>query len=101
MRTPFVRGHLDRLLEARGVEYGGLQPRRTGASKAESVVEYPSLVPASGVRWVQAIAVDLADFEDRLVTVRKEVRHRDRIRLRRQEIKLIHAIHMRNAYPSG
>jgi hypothetical protein len=83
MRTPFVRGDFDRLLEARGIEYGVPQPGRIGAPKAESVAEYPSLVSASRVRRVQAIVLNLADIEYRLMTMRKKVNHREIIRLPR------------------
>jgi hypothetical protein len=45
----------------------------------ESLAEYPGLVPAAWVRWIQAI--DFADIEDCLVAARQMYRHQARLTL--------------------
>jgi hypothetical protein len=42
-------------------------------------VEYPGLVPAARVRWVQAVALDLADIEDSLIAMWELLRHGGRL----------------------
>src|SRR5262249_3487876 len=49
-------------------------PRCVASVKAESLPEYPGLVPAAWVQWVQAIVLDFTDIEDRLIALR-QTRH--------------------------
>jgi len=49
------------------------------SAEDQGLAEYPGLVPASWVRWVQAIALDLADIEDSLFAVWQMLRHNRRL----------------------
>jgi hypothetical protein len=67
---PSVDRDLRGLAEACGFEQNISQPDGVGALKVKSLAKYPGLVPASWVRRVQAIVLDFANIEDRLIAVR-------------------------------
>jgi hypothetical protein len=55
------------------------QPRCIAALKIEHLSEYPGLMPASRMRGVQTIVLDLAQIEDCLIAVWQTLRHRGRL----------------------
>jgi len=77
--APSVLPVLEGLARAHGLEQSIAQPRSVAPLKVEGIAEHPSLVPASGVRRVQAIILDLTDIEDSLNTVRQKVGHGGRL----------------------
>ena len=74
MGPPSVFANLGGLAGAYSFEQNIAQPRCVASVKAESLPEYPGLVPTAWVRWVQAIVLDFADIEDRLIALR-QTRH--------------------------
>ena len=74
MGPPSVFANLGGLAGAYSFEQNIAQPRCVASVKAESLPEYPGLVPAAWVQWVQAIVLDFADIEDRLIAQR-QTRH--------------------------
>jgi hypothetical protein len=79
MRPPRVYRDRRGLAGARGFKQNVSQPGCVAVLKVEGLAEYPGLVPASRVRWVQAIALDLADIEDGLLAVWQMLRHNGRL----------------------
>ena len=75
MRPPGVDRKWGCLADACGLKQGVSQPRRVAALKVKGLPEDPSLVPATRVRCVQAIVLDLADIKDSLIAVRQTRRH--------------------------
>src|SRR5271170_1573455 len=69
MASPHVGFQLPCLIGARGVEQNTSQPRGIGSLKLECLAKYPSLVSTARVRRVQAVVLDLADIENRSITV--------------------------------
>jgi len=67
---PSVGCDLRRLAGACSFEQNISQPRRIALLKVKRLSKYPSLVPATRVGQAQAIILDLADIENRLVAVR-------------------------------
>jgi len=74
MGPPSVFANLGGLAGAYSFEQNIAQPRCVASVKAESLPEYPGLVPTAWVQWVQAIVLDFADIEDRLIALR-QTRH--------------------------
>jgi len=70
MGSPSVLCDLKGLAGACGFEQNITQPPGVTTLKVERLAEYPGLVPAARMRWVQAIVLDLANIEDRLIAVR-------------------------------
>ncbi|MGA7808825.1 MAG: hypothetical protein WCB02_29905 [Bradyrhizobium sp.] len=58
--APSISGQLEGFAGASGFNQSIAQPRCVGPLKTECLTEHPGLVPASWVRWVKAIILDLA-----------------------------------------
>src|SRR5450631_733801 len=70
---------MDRFDGTCGFEQSIAQPRCIASLKIEGLAEYPSLMPASRMRGVQTIVLDLAHIEDCLIVVWQTLRHRGRL----------------------
>jgi hypothetical protein len=68
--TPRVAFQLPGLVGARGLKQNSSQPPSVASLKVKCLMKYPSLVSAARVRRVQAVVLDLADIEDRSISVR-------------------------------
>ena len=75
MAPPSVVCNPDGLAGTCGFEQNIAQPRCIAPLKIEGLAEYPGLVPASPVRWAQAIVFNFAYIEGRLIAVRQTHRH--------------------------
>src|ERR1700744_3229936 len=74
MGSPGIGGDCHGLARARSLEQSVPQPRRVALLKADCLTKPPSLVPATRMRWIQAIVRQLPDIDDRPVAVR-QMRH--------------------------
>ena len=79
MRPPGVLPILEGFGGTCGIEQSIAQPRCITALKIERLSEYPGLMPASRMRGVQTIVLDLAHIEDCLIAVWQTLRHRGRL----------------------
>ncbi len=69
MRSPGILLILEGFGGTRGFQQSIAQPRCIAPLKIEGLAEYPGLVPASRVRGIQTVVLDLADIEDCLAAV--------------------------------
>jgi hypothetical protein len=79
MRPPGVLPILEGFGGTCGIEQSIAQPRCITALKIERLSEYPGLMPASRMRGVQTIVLDLAQIEDCPIAVWQTLRHRGRL----------------------
>lgn len=75
MASPNILCNREGLARTCGLKESTAQPRCIALPKIEGVAEYPSLVPATRMHRAQAIILDLADIENRLIAVLQTHRH--------------------------
>jgi hypothetical protein len=79
MRPPSVVPILEGFGGTCGFEQSVAQPGRIAPLKIEGLAEYPGFMPASWMRGIQTIVLDLTHIEDCLIAVWQTLRHRDRL----------------------
>ena len=79
MRPPNVLPILEGFGGTCGFEQSVAQPRCIAPLKIEGLAEYPGFMPASRMRGVQTIVLDLTHIEDCLIAVWQTLRHRGRL----------------------
>jgi hypothetical protein len=89
MRPPSILPTLEGFGGTCGFEQSIAQPRCVAPLKIEGLAENPGLMPASRMRGIQTIVLDLAHIENCLIAVWQTLRHRGRLASHPVECKSI------------